>query len=64
MSPPLRDHALSRAYLDEMDDARRTLDALLTAGEWPLPRIVWRARTLYRAIHLREIKRHRGGGQE
>jgi hypothetical protein len=54
----VREHALSRAYLDEMDDARKLVDELLT-GDWPLPRIVWRARTLYRAIHRREVLRHR-----
>jgi hypothetical protein len=56
----VRDHALSRAYLDEMDDARKLVDELLS-GDWPLPRIVWRARTMYRAIHRREIIRHRSG---
>jgi hypothetical protein len=56
----IRDHALSREYLDEMDEARRLIDELLS-GDWPVPRIVWRARTLYRAIHRREIVRHRGG---
>jgi hypothetical protein len=56
----VRDHQVSREYLDEMDDARR-LVAELTATGWPLPRIVWRARTLYRAIHRREVLRHRSG---
>jgi hypothetical protein len=56
----VRDHQVSREYLDEMDDARRVVSELTAIG-WPLPRIVWRARTLYRAIHRREVLRHRSG---
>jgi hypothetical protein len=60
MSLRVRDHALSLDYLRDMDDARRLVDELVAIG-WPLPRIVWRARTLYRAIHRREVLRHRSG---
>lgn len=59
MSPlRFRDHELSAAYLDAMDDARKLIDELLRDG-WPLARIVTRARNLYRAIHRDELIRHR-----
>ena len=58
----LRDHQLSAAYLDAMDKARRTMDELSAAG-WPLPRLVWRARALYRKIHHDEIIRHRSAAE-
>ena len=53
-----RDHAVSWQYLAEMDDARRTISEMASNG-WPLARIVWRARTLYRAIYRRELVRYR-----
>ena len=54
----LRDHQLSTAYLNAMDEARRTMDELSASG-WPVPRLVWRARALYRQIHRDELIRHR-----
>ena len=59
MSPlKLRDHQRSAAYQTEMADARRRIDDLLLDG-WPLPRLVIRARYMYRTIHRAELIRHR-----
>lgn len=58
-----RDHAVSWQYLAEMDDARRVVEQMVEAG-FPVPRIVWRARTLYRAIYRRELVRYRNAATD
>lgn len=58
MSRGHREHATSWQYLADLDDTRRLVDELQAIG-WPLPRIVWRARTLYRAAWKRELVRYR-----
>ena len=52
-----RDWTVSLDYLAEMDSARALIDELVAAG-FALPRIVWRARTIYREIHERELARY------
>ena len=59
----MRELALSRDYLDELDDARRLIDAL-HADHWPVPRLVWRARHVYREAWRREVQRYRNAGRE
>lgn len=54
----MREQIISRRYLEELDDIRR-LVAELVADGWPLPRIVIRARNLYRAAYRREVLRYR-----
>ena len=45
-------------YLDAMRDAWRQVDAL-RRDDYPLPRLVWRARSLYREAWLAEQDRAR-----
>lgn len=52
------DHPASRQYLDQIDQIRDEVDELLAAG-WPLPRVVWRARSLYAQAWRTERVRYR-----
>lgn len=47
-------------YLDAMRDAWRQVDAL-RRDDYPLARLVWRARSLYREAWIAEERRHAGG---
>jgi hypothetical protein len=52
---------LSAAYRDAMRHAWAEVRALHRDGSFPVARLVWRARTLYREAWAREKERRRVG---
>ena len=55
----MREQIISRRYDEDMDKAWRAVRELVDLG-WSLPRIVVRARNLYREAFKREELRYRG----
>ncbi len=53
----MREQVITRQYLDELDANRKAVTELVADG-MPLPRVVWRARSLYREAWLRERTRY------
>lgn len=47
----------SESYRSDLEAAWREIRALLREGEFPLPRLVWRARALYREAWVQAIAR-------
>jgi hypothetical protein len=53
----MSDLGTSLAYQNDLDNARREIARWASLG-WPLPTLVWRARSLYRAAWKREQNLH------
>ena len=47
----------SAAYQSDLLRARAEIDLQRRLGQWPLERLVWHARTLYRDVWAAELER-------